>query len=53
MATAALIVHADGPFFMPAPGSKEPALIYLAGFALLFFTGGGRFSLDAILGKGR
>ncbi|NNJ71122.1 MAG: DoxX family protein [Kiritimatiellales bacterium] len=51
MAVAALLVHAEGPLFMPAEGAKEPALIYLVAFALLLFTGPGRFSLDWKIGK--
>lgn len=51
MSVAALLIHADAPFFMGGGAAKEPALLYLAGFAVLFFTGAGRFSLDGLLGK--
>ena len=42
---AALIHHADDPF-----RQKELALVYLAPFLCLLFTGPGRFSLDARFG---
>lgn len=41
MATAAFIVHAADPF-----GTKEKALLYLAAFIVLLFTGAGKFSID-------
>ncbi|MCA9561045.1 MAG: DoxX family protein [Myxococcales bacterium] len=44
MVVAAFVVHADDPF-----GKKEFALIYLAPFVALLFTGAGRFSVDAVL----
>jgi putative oxidoreductase len=52
MGVAAFLVHGGDPFFA-APGdpSKEFALVYLAGFALLFFTGPGRFSIDHLIAK--
>jgi uncharacterized membrane protein YphA (DoxX/SURF4 family) len=31
---------------MSGGAAKEPALIYLSAFGLLFFTGAGKFSLD-------
>ena len=43
MAVAALIVQADDPW-----GKKELAVLYLAAFAALALTGGGRFALDAL-----
>jgi putative oxidoreductase len=46
MIVAAFIVHGGNPF-----SSQEPALVYLAAFALLFFTGAGSLSLDRVLGK--
>ena len=51
MIVAGFVVHADGPFFLPGQGAKEPALMYLAAYALLLFTGPGKFSLDAIISK--
>jgi uncharacterized membrane protein YphA (DoxX/SURF4 family) len=33
--------------------SKEPALLFLAGFLTLAFTGGGRLAVDALIGRGR
>ena len=42
---AALIHHAEDPF-----RQKELALIYMAPFLCLLFTGPGRFSLDARFG---
>lgn len=41
MAVAALIVHMPDGF-----GRQELPLLYLFGFILLFFTGGGKYSLD-------
>jgi len=51
MSVAAFLIHADAPFFMGGGPAKEPALLYLASFAVLFFTGAGRFSLDGLVGK--
>lgn len=44
MAVAAFIVHGDDPLIR-----KELALLYLTVYTVLFLTGGGRFSLDALL----
>lgn len=50
MAVAAFVVHANDPLMMTgAGGSKEPALLFLIPFLTLIFTGGGRFSLDALI----
>lgn len=46
MAVAALIVHMPDGF-----GSQEMPLLYMFGFILLFFTGGGKYSLDWYLLK--
>lgn len=47
MGVAAFMIHAADPWTMGgAGGSKEPALLFLTGFATLFFTGAGRFSID-------
>lgn len=43
---AFFIVHGSDPF-----GDKELALTYLAGFLGLFFTGPGRYSVDAMIGR--
>jgi putative oxidoreductase len=51
MAVAALMIHGGDPLFMGEGAAKEPALIYLTSFALLFFTGAGVLSLDAVFGK--
>lgn len=45
MIVAAFVVHADGPLFLPGQGAKEPALLFLAAYLTLAFTGGGKFSL--------
>ncbi len=41
MAVAAFIVHATDGW-----GRQELPLLFMAGFLLLFFTGGGKYSLD-------
>lgn len=46
MAVAAFIVHADDPF-----KKQEFALLYLVVFVVLFFTGPGRYSVDAWLSR--
>jgi putative oxidoreductase len=45
MATAAFIVHGDDPF-----QKKEFAMIYGAAFVTLFLSGGGKYSLQQVLG---
>lgn len=44
MAVAAFIAHGADPF-----QKKEMALLYLTVFGTLFFTGGGKYSLSALL----
>ncbi|MGC8866053.1 MAG: DoxX family protein [Bacteroidales bacterium] len=44
MFTAFFVVHQNDPF-----AHKELALLYLVGFVVLFITGPGRISLDAII----
>jgi putative oxidoreductase len=44
MIVAALVIHGGDPF-----AKKEMALLYVLIFAVLVFTGGGRFSLDALI----
>ncbi len=51
MGVAAVIIHGSDSFFMSGGAAKEPALIYLSAFGLLFFTGAGCFSLDALFRK--
>ena len=41
MLVAALVIHASDPF-----GDKEMALIYLAGYVVIFLVGPGRYSVD-------
>jgi putative oxidoreductase len=65
MGVAAFVAHATDPwtsgkgaelFFSGQSkmwSSKEPALVYLFGFLSLVFTGGGRFALDALIGRKR
>jgi len=48
MAVAAFVVNAGEPW-----KEKELAILYLAVFVVLMFTGAGRFSLDALLVGGR
>jgi len=49
MGVAAFIIHGADPVFMGDGAAREPALIYLSAFALLFFTGPGCFSVDSLL----
>lgn len=51
MAVAAFVVHWGDPLFMGQGAAKEPALLYLAGTAVLLATGPGRYSLDALIGS--
>ena len=65
MAVAAFIVHGGDPWTMgrgyelftsgqaESWSSKEPALLFLIGFLALCFTGAGRYSLDALIGRRR
>jgi putative oxidoreductase len=50
MGVAAFVVHANDPWTLGAGASKEPALLFLTAFLTLFFTGAGKFSLDALIG---
>ena len=49
MLVAAFVVHGSGPWFLPGEGAKEPALLYLAAYGLLLFTGAGRYSIDKLI----
>lgn len=46
MCVAFFVVHGGDPF-----SARELALIYLAVFTLLFFTGPGTFALDRLIGR--
>lgn len=46
MAVAAFVVHADDPL-----QKKELALMYLAPYLALLFTGAGRFSADGLIAR--
>jgi putative oxidoreductase len=46
MAIAALVVHAGYPL-----KDREMALLYLAGYVAIAILGGGKYSLDKVLGK--
>jgi putative oxidoreductase len=48
MAVAYFMVHAKGGFF-PIINRGEPAVIYCFVFLYVFFYGGGRISLDALI----
>ena len=54
MSVAAFVIHTNDPLFMTGAGnSKEPALLYLAGFLPLVFTGPGAFSIDGMIWRRR
>lgn len=46
MATAAFLIHANDPF-----RQQELALLFLAGFMTILIMGGGKYSLDNLLGR--
>ncbi len=50
MAVAYFMVHAKGDFF-PIINHGEAAVLYCFVFFFIFFYGGGRFSLDALIFK--
>ncbi len=50
MAVAYFMVHSKGGFF-PIINRGEPAVFYCFVFFFMFFYGGGRLSLDALLFK--
>ena len=50
MAVAYFMVHAKGGFF-PIINRGEPAVAYCFVFLYIFFYGGGRISLDALIWK--
>jgi putative oxidoreductase len=47
MCVAAFQFHGASDWFLPAPGAKEPAVIYLLFCFVLIITGAGQWSLDA------
>jgi len=51
MGVAAFLVHASDPFFMPAKGAKEPAVLFLVGYLALLIMGPGKISVDGIFRK--
>ncbi len=51
MIVAAFQVHGDGPWFLPAEGAKEPALLYLCACVALVVAGAGKASVDALVYK--
>lgn len=55
MFVAALVYHyKDNFFYLPHYSSnKEFALIYAAGFILIFFLGAGKYSIDYLLNKNK
>ena len=56
MMVAAFVVHAAHPFFMAnaaGGGSKELAILFLAGFLLSFMLGGGKYTIDYLIFKKR
>jgi putative oxidoreductase len=53
MVVAAFVVHGGDPLFMGGGAAKEPALIYLFAFALLYFTGPGSISVDTLFNKSK
>lgn len=56
MFVAGFIVHGSHPFFMTnaeGGGSKELAILFMAGFIISFLLGGGKFSLDYTILKKR
>ncbi len=47
MAVAAFYIHSGDAWFMKSGGaSKEPALLFLAGFIAIYLLGPGKYSLD-------
>ena len=46
MAIAAFVVHAGDPL-----GDREMALLYITGFITIAAVGGGRYSIDGLLGR--
>jgi putative oxidoreductase len=52
MAVAYFMVHASGGFF-PIQNHGEPAVFYCWFFFFAIFYGAGRWSIDALIGKGK
>lgn len=49
MGVAAFVAHGSDPWTMGAGASKQPALMFLAAFAALIFTGPGKLSFDGLM----
>ena len=52
MAVAYFMAHAPGGFF-PIQNHGESAVFYCFAFLFIFFHGAGRWSIDALIGRGR
>jgi putative oxidoreductase len=48
MFVAGFVHHHGDPWFLPAPGAREPALIYMLGALAIAIAGPGKISLDAV-----
>ncbi len=46
MFVAGFVHHSGGPWFTPAEGAREPALLYLLGALAILIMGPGKISLD-------
>lgn len=53
MAVAYFMVHAQMVGFFPIQNKGEPAVMYCFIFLFIFFYGPGRWSIDAMIGRGR
>lgn len=47
MFVAGFVHHHGDPWFLPAPGAREPAVIYMLGALAIVIAGPGRISIDA------
>jgi putative oxidoreductase len=46
MFVAGFVHHSGSPWFLPAEGAREPALLYLLGALAIVIMGPGQISLD-------
>lgn len=46
MFVAGFVHHSGSPWFLPAEGAREPALLYLLGALVIVIMGPGQISLD-------
>ena len=53
MAVGYFMVHAQMGSFFPIVNKGEPAVIYCFVFLFIFFYGPGRWSIDALISRGR